>query len=205
MIAKNKRIMKSSEKKNSNIKVEEKPLKKSKKDLDKKIVGSSKAPKSKQIANKNKQKDDVIDTIAIQPPPMGLAYIPSSVFNIIASSFEKEVDKFKNAFGFFIKRNNIMYNNVLDWLEVDRFIHDYIQQLSLDCKLDKFIIEYDAIDGMILLIDYYKHDLYKDIFDNETEIIHYIKSNINNTKYDMVYCIIKNLVGHKSYENIVGL
>ena len=142
---------------------------------------------------------------SIQPPPAGLAYVPAYMFNIIVNSFEREIDKFRNSFDNFIKINNIIYNNnALDWLETDKFIHDYIKQLTLDGKLDKFITEYEMIDGMILLIEYYKNYLYKDVYENEMEIIYYIKNNVNETKYDMVYCIIKKIVGHESYETIMG-
>lgn len=150
-------------------------------------------------------KDNVVtQQYSIQPPPTGLAYIPASMFNMIVNSFEKEIDKFKNSFDNFIKINNIMCNNnALDWLETDRFIHDYIKQLMVDRKLDKFIIEYEMIDAMHLLIEYYKTYLYKDVFENEMEIIHYIKNNYE-TKYYMAYCIIKKLVGHKTYETVMG-
>lgn len=214
MMTKNKRIKKGCQTKVKEpvTKVEKKTLKNAKKDIVKKKKGSSKNLKSEKITigddidtNVHENQNICEETpIVIQPPPAGLAYIPSSMFNIIVDSFEKEIDKFKKAFVIFINNNNIICNNALDWLEVDRFIHDYIKELMMYNKLDKFIIEYDMIDGMLLLIEYYKNDIYKDIFENEMEIFHYVKNNVHNTKYDMVYCIVKKMIGHESYENIMG-
>lgn len=189
------RTKKTTEKTSEFMKDIKKPFKKAKKEVNE--------VKIKKIIQKKKDNTETQD-YSIQPPPTGLAYIPASMFNMIVNSFEKEIDKFKNSFDNFIKTNNILRNNnALDWLETDRFIHNYIKLLMLESKLDKFIIEYEMIDGMLLLIEYYKNYLYKDVFENEMEIIHYIKNN-NDTKYDMAYCIIKQLVCHDTYETVMG-
>lgn len=189
------RTKKTTEKTSEFMKDIKKPFKKAKKEVNE--------VKIKKIIQKKKDNTETQD-YSIQPPPTGLAYIPASMFNMIVNSFEKEIDKFKNSFDNFIKTNNILRNNnALDWLETDRFIHNYIKLLMLESKLDKFIIEYEMIDGMLLLIEYYKNYLYKDVFENEMEIIHYIKNN-NDTKYDMAYCIIKKIVSHDTYETVMG-
>lgn len=153
--------------------------------------------------------EDVNNTIpticeTYNSPPPGLCYIPIDVFQSIMNSFEKELDKFKRDFNCFMKSNDIIYTNVLDWFEVEKFIHNYVQKLVMNENIDKFISEYGIIQGMVLLIQYYKNILYKDVFENESEIIHYINNNHSNTKYDIAYSIISKMTGHCSYDEITG-
>lgn len=155
--------------------------------------------------NEEKVADKPQETsISIPPPPQGLAYIPLEIFETIMNSFEKETDKFKRDFDVFVRTNNIMYNNAIDWLEVDKYIHAYISKLMIDNRLDKCINDHSNIDAIILLIDYYKNDLYKDIFQNEYDVINFIRNNQNDARYDMVYSILKKISGHASHEEVMG-
>lgn len=144
-------------------------------------------------------------------PPDGFTYIPCNVLETILTFIKKnkyhvqEIDKFKNKFNEFLNDQNILYNNIIDWIEVDNFIKEYTQHLLEEEKVDKFIMEYGIVESVSLLINYYHNDKYENIFKDEIEVFEMIKRNMENTsvKFDTAMCILKNITGHKTYNEII--
>lgn len=144
-------------------------------------------------------------------PPEGFTYIPCNVLETILTFIKKnkyyiqEIDRFKNKFSDFLNNKNILYNNLIDWIEVDNFIQGYTQQLLEEEKIDKFIMEYGIVESVSLLIHYYHNDKYENIFKDEMEVFEMVKRNMedNSIKVDTAMCILKTITGHKSYNEII--
>lgn len=182
---------------------------------------SNKTENQKHIESKTSNIENQIEPeqppfYSIPPPPLGLAYIPSYMFESIVNSFQdiernnkKEIDIFVKEYNDYIseKQSNVLNhtNSFIEWLDIDSFINNYVLQLIKQQKVEKLIIEYGIVNGLRLLIKYYNEEVYDGMFENTNDIIDYINNENNfQTNYETAAAILKNVIGHKSRKDIMG-
>lgn len=127
----------------------------------------------------------------------------------IPNILTNDIELFKTLFEEFRKVNNISQpseiNNLIEWLQVDKFIEGYVAGLKYINKMEKVICEYGISNSMVLLINHYIDDIYDGLFDNEYFAINQIKKQTDaKNNYDMCLCILRKTIGQKVKKEIMG-
>lgn len=159
------------------------------------------------VVVEKKQKRNVKKT-PIQESEKTTETLQNEIINI-PNILTNDIELFKTLFEEFRKVNNIStpseINNLIEWLQVDKFIEGYVAGLKYINKMEKVICEYGISNSMVLLINYYVDDLYEGLFDNEYFAINQIKKQTDaKNNYDMCLCILKKTIGQKMKKEMMG-
>jgi len=151
--------------------------------------------------NKKVKNPEPVSEKKVETPENEIINIPNILTN--------DIELFKTLFEEFRKVNNISQpseiNNLIEWLQVDKFIEGYVAGLKYINKMEKVICEYGISNSMILLIDYYMDDIYDGLFDNEYLALNQIKKQSDaNNNYDMCLCILRKTIGQKIKRKMMG-
>lgn len=115
------------------------------------------------------------------------------------------IGNFIREFAIFQYENNIgIISETMDpkqWIEVDSFIYWYIYKMACENKIKNIIYEFGITKGFLKLFQFYMHDIYNGVLQNDSEVLEFIRYQCNfDTNSDMALAILRETVGLSAFK-----
>jgi len=96
--------------------------------------------------------------------------------------------------------------SIQTWIIINKYIFEYMHQLTLINKIEDMIFEYGITKGFETLIKFYKYNISIMASRSDDEVIKYIYSHPISAIYaDMSLAILRDAIGFISYHNLIKI